>query len=120
MAQSLSNAVLRKQNQIFKGTGGVSEKNRSQGFIPAFYDSKSHQARISRFANGTPAPVHILDGLPEEWIVECDPSGRVMAVKASVIAGFIYHGRFYTREQAAWAVRGESCGKRTFRQRPLT
>jgi hypothetical protein len=29
MAQSLSNAVLRKQNQIFKGTGGVSEKNHS-------------------------------------------------------------------------------------------
>jgi hypothetical protein len=52
--------------------------------------------------------------------VERDSSGRVMAVKSSVIAGFIYHGRFYTREQAAWAIRGEAHGKRTFRQRPLT
>lgn len=52
--------------------------------------------------------------------MERDPSGRVMAVKASVIVGFIYHGRSYTREQAAWAVQGESCGKRTFRQGPLT
>lgn len=60
MAQSLSNAVLRKQNQIFKGTRGVSERNRSQGFIPAFYDPKSHQAHISRFANGNPAPIHII------------------------------------------------------------
>jgi hypothetical protein len=66
MAKSLSDAALRKQNQTFKGTGGVSEKNRFQGFIPTFYDSKSHQAHISRFANGTPAPIHILDGLPEE------------------------------------------------------
>jgi hypothetical protein len=62
MAQSFSNAILRKQNQIFRGTGSVSEKNRSQGFIPTFYDSKSHQAHISRFANGTPVPIHILDG----------------------------------------------------------
>ncbi len=111
MAQSLSNSTLRKQNQIFKGTGGVSGKNRSQGFIPAFYDSKSHQAHISRFANGTPAPIHLLDGLPEEWILKRDPSGRVMAVKASVVAGFIYHGRFYTREQVARAARGEAGGK---------
>src|SRR5688572_11318537 len=110
MARLLSNSALRKQNQTFKGTGGISEKNRSQGFIPAFYDSKSHQAHISRFANGTPAPIHILDGLPEEWIVKRDASGRVMAVKASVIAGFLYHDRFYTREQAAWAVGSEPRG----------
>jgi hypothetical protein len=29
MAQLLSKAALRKQNQTFKGMGGVSEKNRS-------------------------------------------------------------------------------------------
>jgi hypothetical protein len=75
MARLLSNSTLRKQNQTFKGTGSISEKNRSQGFIPAFYDSKSHQAHISRFENGTPAPIHILDGLPEEWIVKRDASG---------------------------------------------
>jgi hypothetical protein len=109
MAQLLSNFALRKQNQILRGTEGVSEKNRSQGLIPAFYDLHSHQAHISRFTNGTPALIHLLDGLPEEWIVKRDPSGRAMAVKASVIAGFIYHDRFYTREQAAQAVRGESC-----------
>jgi hypothetical protein len=120
MAQLLSNSALRKQNQTFKGTGGISEKNRSQDLIPASYDSKSHQAHISRFANGTPAPIHILDGLPEEWIVKRGPSGRARAIRASVIAGFIYHGRFYTREQAAWAVGSEPRGKRTSRQRPLT
>ena len=112
MARSLSNYVLRKQNQIFKSTGGISERNRSQGFIPAFYDSKSHQTRISRFANGIPAPIHVLDGLPEEWIIGRDPSGKVMAVKATVIAGFIYQGSFYTREQAAQVVQGKSYSKK--------
>jgi hypothetical protein len=53
----------------------------------------------------------VLDGLPEEWIIERDPSGRVVAVKASVVAGFIYHDRFYTREQAAQVAGGEPHGK---------
>jgi hypothetical protein len=60
---------------------------------------------VSRFANGTPAPIHILDGAPEEWVVARDPSGRVIAVKASVIAGFLHQGRFYTRAQAAQTFR---------------
>jgi hypothetical protein len=33
-----------------------------------------------------------------------DTSGRVVVAKDSVIAGFLYQGEFYTREQAALAV----------------
>ena len=89
MLQSLSYAVLRKENQTFADSGGVSQENWARGFIPAFYDTQSGKAEVSRFANGTPAPIHILDGAPEEWVVARDPSGRVIAVKASVIAGFM-------------------------------
>jgi hypothetical protein len=32
---------LRKENKLFRGTGGVSQENRGCGFIPAFYDSGS-------------------------------------------------------------------------------
>ena len=60
---------------------------------------------ISRFVNGTTAPLHILEGLPEAWVVARDASGQVTAVKDSVIAGFLRQGKFYTREQAAQAVR---------------
>jgi hypothetical protein len=55
---------------------------------------------LSRLAGGTPAPVHLLGGLPEEWVIDRDAGGGVCAVKASVVAGFLRGDRFYTREQA--------------------
>lgn len=103
--QSLSDTVLCEENQWLGGSGGVSQGNRRYGFVPAFYDTSSGHAEVSRFRNGTQAPIHILDGLPEEWVVSRNPFGRVTAIKASVIAGFIFQGRFYTREQAAQVLR---------------
>lgn len=103
MKRLLSYTALHQENRRFAGSGGVSRENRAQGFVPAFYDTRSHRTVISRFANGDTAPIHLLEGLPEEWVVARDASGRVTAVKDSVIAGFLRQGRFYTREQAAQA-----------------
>jgi hypothetical protein len=49
------------------------------------------------------APIHLLCGLPDEWVVTRDSAGCVSSVKASVVAGFLRDGRFYTRQQAAQA-----------------
>jgi len=59
------------------------------------------QSEFSRFADGQPAPMHLLDGLPDLWVVKRDAQGRVSALEDTVIAGFIRGGHFYTREQAA-------------------
>ena len=104
MKQQLTREALRQENLAFVGTGGVSEANRSSGFLPAFYDVASGRAEIARFADGRPAPMHVLDGLPEEWVAERDAAGRVRAIKSSVISGFIRGAYFYTRDQAAAAV----------------
>ena len=100
----LSTQVLRRQNLAFRGTGGVSTGNRSQGFAPAFLDTDTGSIYLARFADGRPAPMHLLDGLPSELIVSRDATGRCQAVKRSLIAGFVQAGRFYTREQAACCV----------------
>ncbi len=105
MARLMTTEVLRKENLDYVGTGGVSQENHSSGFLPAFYDLLTGCGHFSRFVNGTLAPIHVLDGLPEEWIIERDQSGKVHSVKDSVIAGFIRDGYFYTREQAAQYVR---------------
>lgn len=105
MKRHLSYTALHRQNRRFAGSGGVSRENRAQGFVPAFYDTGSHRTVISHFANGVAAPIHVLEGLPEEWVVARDACGRVKAVKDSVVAGFLRQGKFYTREQAAQAVR---------------
>ncbi len=97
----LSEQLLDRQNKHFDGTGGVSANNREMGFVPAFQDMESGVSVVSRFADGRPAPVHVLDGLPEEWITARDAEGCVVSVRNTVIAGFISNDRFYTREEAA-------------------
>jgi hypothetical protein len=104
MNTAMTHERLREENQTFAGTGGISAGNHSHGFVPGFCDTQTGRVRISRFSNGTPAPMHLLDGLPEEWITARDPAGRVAAIKPTVMAGFIRQNRFYTREQAAKVV----------------
>ena len=100
----LSTRVLKQQNVLYGNTTGVSRKNRSEGFIPAYYDAISDVSIESRFADGRPAPVHVLDGLPEEWVAQRDQSGRVTKTRPGIVAGFLRNGRFYTREQAVYAL----------------
>lgn len=94
---------LIKDNVAHLGSAGVSENNHDCGFRAAFRNLESGCVVLARFKNGAPAPMHLLDGLPDEWVLERDASGRVVTVKSSVIAGFLRQGRFYTREQAAAA-----------------
>jgi hypothetical protein len=97
---------IMEQNRCFKGTGGLSQENRSSGFLPAFSDTRNGTVYLSCFADGTPAPVHMLDGLPSDLIIERSASGRVTAVMDCIQAGFVRQGQFYTREQAAMAATG--------------
>jgi hypothetical protein len=103
MKRLLSYPALYQENRWFADSGGVSRENRAP--VPACYDTRSHRTVISHLANGATAPLHILEGLPEAGVMARDASGRVTAVKDSVIAGFLRQGKFYTREQAAQAVR---------------
>ena len=101
MARMLTPQKLEADNRLFAGTGGVSVENQSCGFIPGFLDRDTGAVYCSCWADGRPAPFHALDGLPAHLIRERDCGGHITAVKASVVAGFIRQGCFYTREQAA-------------------
>lgn len=103
-AVPLTTRVLAQENHAYRESGGVSAGNRDQSFRPAFQDRKTGTTWLSRFADGRIAPLHVLDGLPNELIAERDRSGHVKAAKNCVIAGFLRGGLFYTREQAARAV----------------
>jgi hypothetical protein len=97
----LTEMSLRDENRLYAGTRGVSENNRSLGFRPGYLNSLSGECVLSRFSDGNLAPVHILDGLPDAWVLTRDPSGRVMTVAPEVVSGFIRDGHFYTREEAS-------------------
>lgn len=101
MNRMFTNARLRLENAVFAGTGGVSANNRHAGFIPAFREPASGRIEIARYGNGQPAPMHLLCGLPEEWVVERNSAGEVVAILDSIVAGFLHDATFYTREEAA-------------------
>lgn len=101
MGHTVTAWTIRSENTAFAGTGGVSQNNRSLGFQPGFIDTETGVIDISRFAGGRPAPVHMLDGVPREWVTRRNETGQVAAVKGSVVSGFIHDGRFFTRQQAA-------------------
>jgi hypothetical protein len=103
MNRLLTSVCLRKENLAYDGSGGVSAGNRTSGFIPAFRDSATGRVETSRLADGSLAPMHLLTGLPREWVVARGEGNEVLAVKATVVAGFLHAGLFYTREQAAQA-----------------
>lgn len=71
------------------------------GFLPAFKDLHTHETHLSVNEDGSLALIHLLDGLPNHWVVERDEQGRITALKDGIVAGFMRQGRFFTRSQLA-------------------
>jgi hypothetical protein len=103
MKRLMNGALLKQENGEHAGTGGRSQENKGLGVHPAFLDTTTCTVYRSRFADGRPAPFHMLDGLPDELIVARSASGRVVAAKGSLVSGFERNGFFYTRAAAARA-----------------
>ena len=97
----LSNQSIEAENRRFEGTTGVSDVAAALQLIPAFQDARNGRVEIARFANGLPAPMHLIDGLPDEWTLTRDEQGNPASLKCEIICGFLRGDRFYTREEAA-------------------
>lgn len=97
----LTPGTIAQESERFRGTGGESSVCGTCGFVPAFRDEETGAVFRACDGGGRPTPVHVLDGLPEEVVISRDTSGRVTAVKPSLTSGFLLHGHFYDRAQAA-------------------
>lgn len=69
------------------------------GFLPAFQHLDTGETHLSVEEDGRLAAIHLLDGLPHHWVEERDAQGRIIALKAGIIPGYMRQGRFYTRAQ---------------------
>ena len=99
----LTPATLRRQNHGPCRFGARSHQNHSAGFRPAFQDPDTGHSYLSRYADGSPAPFHLLDGLPRRLLAPGDDQ-RAFAINTQMIAGFLLGTHFYTRDQAAAAI----------------
>lgn len=100
----LTMTVLQQDDARYAGSGGHSEVNRDLGFRPAFFDCATCAIYLSRYRDGRIAPLHLLDGLPDDVVLVRSQCGRVIVAKSSLVAGFERNGFFYTRAAAARAV----------------
>lgn len=69
-------------------------------FHPAFRDERSGVVYLSRREDGSPAPVHLMEGLPDALVSTRDSEGRAIALRVEVTAGYVRDGRFLTRDEA--------------------
>lgn len=99
----VSARLLHSENSRYEGTGGVSRYNHSAGFVPAFLDTHTGKAYRSCFSDGRPAPMHLLDGLPGKLLIR---NREELMATEGVIAGFLHCGEFFTRAEAAAALKG--------------
>jgi hypothetical protein len=85
------------------------------GFRPAFLDIATFSIHLSRYADGRPAPVHLLEGLPDEAVVtrKIFATSRVVAAKPTLVPGYERNGFFYTTSAAARAAAEWPCGEET-------
>jgi len=97
----VNGAMLRRENRAYRGSDGVSEGCREGCFRPAFRDQETGTVYLSRFPNGHVAPIHTLEGLPEEVVSARYANGTVAKAKNTLISGFLKGGAFYTRQEAA-------------------
>jgi len=104
---------LEQENMAYRERGGVSADNRCFGFRPAFRNTETGNVYPSRFADGRLAPIHMIDGLPDELVVARSAAGGVISVKDSVQSGFTLNGRFYDRDEAASYLESFRTGKQT-------
>jgi hypothetical protein len=105
---AVTSTTLARQNAVYAGTAACSAGNRGQGFRPAFLDTETGKVYRSCMADGRPAPIHLLDGLPPSVVVARTAQGRVAEVKSSIVAGFIRELQFYTRDEARTAAEAEA------------
>ena len=92
---------LDDENLAYSGTLGVSTNNAARNFLPAFQNAVTGETHLSTNSDGTPAMIHLLDGLPNDWVLATDNDGHVVAIKDSVVAGFVRDGKFFTRAELA-------------------
>lgn len=101
MERCMTQERLELETELYEDCGATSPNCRPYGFRPAFYDTQSRTIHMSRFSDGRLAPIHLLDGLPEQFVLARDPAGRIEAVKETIVSGFEMYGRFYTRDEVS-------------------
>jgi len=71
------------------------------GFLPAFRHLETGETRLCQLENGRISKFHLLDSLPDDWILERDAGGRPVTLVSQVEPGFLRGIQFWTLQNLA-------------------
>jgi hypothetical protein len=66
------------------------------GFSPAFRHLETGEVRLCRMRDGRLSREHLLDGLPDHWVLDRDSRGRPAALASEIEPGFLRGIEFWT------------------------
>jgi hypothetical protein len=92
----LTVAELKEQRGTYQTVSGKSLSDLCIGFMPAFRDVTTGETHLALRPDGSLSPVHLIDGLPSNWVSKWDSNGRAMGLKSTIVAGFFRGERFYS------------------------
>lgn len=96
--------ALEQQGTYYKFNGAIFS-DASFGFLPAFKNIKDQQIHLSTDSFGKISVMHLLDGLPDCWVLEKDAQGKALTLRAEIIAGFMRNNEFYTLSEIIHVVK---------------
>ncbi|MBK1717768.1 hypothetical protein CKO27_08965 [Thiocystis violacea] len=80
------------------GSRGVDPACLVSGFLPAFRHLETGEIRLCRQEDGGLSRGHLLDSLPDHWILERDARGRPTILVTAVEPGFLRGIEFWNLE----------------------
>lgn len=95
----ISTIALEKQQKTYQKISGTNISDLCVGFIPAFRDLSTNETHLSITPEGRVSPIHLIDGLPLDWVTEWDLEGYPKSLKSGIIAGFFRGENFFTLEE---------------------
>ncbi len=88
-------------NASVQGPRRVDSAGLARGFMPGFRHLETGEVRLCRLTDGRLSRQHLLDGLPDHWILERDAKGRPSIMVAAVEPGFLRGIQFWSLEDLA-------------------
>jgi hypothetical protein len=73
---------------------------RDDDIMPAYRDTRTNAVYVAKLHDGTPSPLHTLEGLPRELIDKFDDTGSPLQLKPFVDVGFVIGERFFTSSES--------------------
>lgn len=92
----ISSVALEKQETTYQKISGFNLSSLCVGLVPAFRDLSTNETHLSMNADGIISPIHLVEGLPIDWVTEWDTSGFPVSLRPGIIAGFFRGEKFFT------------------------